>query len=189
MVSVHQSTARTPESTPSGAVTFSGSGQFAGASQLCATLLVPRNRDDVFAFFSDPANLEAITPPWLKFEIVTEPPINMGEGVCIDYKLRVHGIPLRWRSRITGWRPPAAFIDEQVRGPYRAWRHQHLFEEHPDGTLVRDIVDYRVTGGRLVEKLFVRRDLQRIFRYRQQRIAELLSGSAHNARHRMREDP
>lgn len=101
----------------------------------------------------------------------------MHAGALIEYRLRWHGIPLRWTSRITEWEPPRRFVDEQVRGPYRMWRHEHLFEEVDGGTRVRDRVLYAVFAPDVVERLFVRRDVERIFAYRQERLRELFDGS------------
>jgi ligand-binding SRPBCC domain-containing protein len=133
-------------------------------------LPVPRER--LFPFFADVTNLEAITPPFLRFEVLT-PDVEVRAGAIIDYKLRVHGIPLRWRSEITVWEPPHRFVDEQRRGPYRRWHHEHRFEEKDDGTLCIDTVDYAVLGGALIETLFVRRDVERIFAFRQTKLQEL----------------
>lgn len=139
---------------------------------------VPRAREDVFAFFADPQNLEELTPPWLRFRIVAAPSGGLETGATIRYRLRVHGIPLGWTSLISRWDPPLAFVDEQVRGPYRRWVHTHAFEERDGGTLVADRVEYDVPGGRLVHGLFVRRDLERIFDYRAERLAEALGVAA-----------
>lgn len=128
-------------------------------------LWLPQPRDKVFAVFSDAANLDAITPPWLNFRTVTPGPIEMHLGTMIDYKLRVHGFPVRWRSEITAWEPPTRFVDEQRSGPYRLWIHEHIFTERDGGTLVGDRVQYAVPFDRLVHML-VRRDVERIFRYR-----------------------
>ena len=135
---------------------------------------MPLPREKVFPFFADAANLEAITPSFLNFVVLTRAPIVMRVGARIDYNLRVHGLPLRWQSEITAWEPPHRFVDEQRRGPYRLWIHEHRFEERVGGTLCVDHVRYAVFGGRLIEKFFVRRDLARIFAYRQSRIPELL---------------
>ena len=129
--------------------------------------------DRVFAFFSDARNLERLTPPFVGFEILTPTPVEMRVGALIDYRIRLHGLPLRWRSEITAWEPPFRFVDEQRRGPYRQWIHEHRFEARDGGTLVTDTVRYSVLGGALIERLFVRRDIRRIFDYRTARLAEL----------------
>lgn len=127
---------------------------------------LPQPRDRVFEFFADPRNLEQLTPAWLRFEVLNPESIRMGAGASIDYRLRLRGIPLRWRSRIARWDPPHRFVDVQVRGPYREWVHEHRFEAQSGGTRVLDRVDYAVLGGRLVNRLLVRRDLERIFDFR-----------------------
>ena len=127
---------------------------------------LPCPREEIFSFFAEAANLDAITPPWLSFHTVTPAPIAMRAGTVIDHKLRIRGVPIRWRSKITAWEPPARFVDEQVRGPYRLWRHEHLFEERAGGTVVRDRVRYSVPFDFLVHELLVRRDIEKIFAYR-----------------------
>jgi ligand-binding SRPBCC domain-containing protein len=127
---------------------------------------------EVFPFFADARNLEALTPPFLRFEILAPGPIEMRVGALIDYRLRVHGLPLRWRSEITAWDPPHLFVDEQRRGPYRLWRHTHRFAADGEATLVEDDVEYAVLGGALVDALLVRRDLDRIFRFRRDVLRE-----------------
>ena len=114
-----------------------------------------------------------LTPPWLRFEILTTAPIEVRAGTQIDYRLRLHGVPLRWTSEIAAWEPPHRLVDVQRRGPYREWVHEHRFAEQGGGTLVCDHVTYRVFGGMLVERLFVRPDLRRIFAYRRQKLADL----------------
>src|SRR5262249_28075861 len=105
--------------------------------------LVMRPLEECFAFFCDAFNLERITPPFLKFRIVTPRPIQMGQGAVIDYALSLYGIPVRWRTLIDAWAPPGMFVDEQLSGPYALWRHTHTFEAvAPDRTLMRDRVLY-----------------------------------------------
>lgn len=128
--------------------------------------VIDRGIDDVFAFFSDPANLEVITPPWLRFRIVECPAGPLEQGSRIRYRLRVRGFPIGWTSLISRWQPPFEFVDEQLRGPYTKWVHTHTFEERDGQTWMRDRVDYAVLGGWLVNALMVRRDLDRIFDYR-----------------------
>ena len=96
---------------------------------LRAETWLPRPLAEVFHFFSDAENLEKITPPWLKFWIVSPRPIEMQTGTLIDYKLRLKELPLRWQSEISVWDPPYCFVDEQRKGPYRVWKHEHRFEE------------------------------------------------------------
>jgi ligand-binding SRPBCC domain-containing protein len=136
---------------------------------------LPRPRDQVFAFFSEPANLESLTPPWLHFRIVTAAPIVMGPGTLIDYRIRVHGIPISWRSEISVWSPPSRFVDVQVRGPYRRWEHTHSFEQVRDGTIVRDSVEFEVPFS-FVAGPFVRRDVEKIFGYRSQALLARFGG-------------
>lgn len=140
-------------------------------------LWLPRPRDEVFAFFSEARNLESLTPPWLKFEVLTPGPIEMRPGALIDYRIRIHGIPFRWRTEITEWHPPHRFADLQLRGPYTLWHHTHTFDQRHGGTLCGDSVRYRPLGGALVNWLFVRRDVEKIFRYRQQRMKQLFGDS------------
>jgi ligand-binding SRPBCC domain-containing protein len=139
-----------------------------------ARLRLERPLEPVFAFFADAGNLDALTPPWLHFRILTPLPIEMREGAIIDYRLRLRGVPIRWRTEITEWDPPRRFVDVQRRGPYTLWRHEHRFSSVDGGTLVEDHVRYRIRGGRVVHALFVRGDLERIFRHRQSRVRELL---------------
>ena len=139
--------------------------------------LVRRSLREVFGFFARAENLERITPPWLGFALVTPSPVEMRAGTTIEYRLRLHGIPLSWVSVIELWDEGKAFVDRQLRGPYRVWRHQHEFTEVDGGTLVRDRVDYALPFGRvgsLVGLPIVRRDLARIFDYRREAVAGLL---------------
>ncbi len=141
-------------------------------------LWVPRPPAEVFPFFGEARNLETMTPPWLSFEVLTPAPIQMGRGTLIDYRIRVHGIPLRWRTEIAEWEPPHRFIDVQLRGPYVLWHHTHTFEPRDGGTLCLDQVQYRPRGGALINWLFVRRDVERIFAYRQERLQTLFGSPA-----------
>src|SRR4051812_46080102 len=134
---------------------------------------LPVSRDALFPFFADAANLETLTPPWLKFQIVTPHPIEMRAGALIDYRLKVHGFPTRWRSEITSWEPPISFVDEQRRGPFRRWIHEHRLEPRDGGTLVLDRIRYAVPGGALINWLVVRHDVARIFGYRAARLRAL----------------
>ena len=138
-------------------------------------LWLARPRAEVFNFFSDARNLESITPSFLHFVTLTPGPIEMKAGTLIDYKLRVRGFPMRWRTLISAWAPPFRFVDEQLRGPYRQWIHEHTFEERDGGTLAVDVVRYSVLGGALIDWLLVRRDVERIFEFRQRRLREIFS--------------
>ncbi|MFO1488120.1 MAG: SRPBCC family protein [Verrucomicrobiota bacterium] len=137
-------------------------------------LWLPKAPAEVFPFFCDVQNLEAITPVWLNFEVLTPKPINIRAGTLIDYRIRVRGLPIRWRTEITEWDPPRQFVDVQLSGPYTLWHHTHEFEARDGGTLCRDVVRYRPRGGALINWLFVRRDVENIFKFRQQRLRELL---------------
>jgi ligand-binding SRPBCC domain-containing protein len=134
---------------------------------------LPRPREEVFAFFSDARNLETITPPWLRFEVLTPRPIRMRPGTLIDYRRRIHGIPIRWRTEIVEWNPPHRFVDVQLRGPYSLWHHTHTFEVRDGGTLCGDLVRYRPRGGRLMNWLFIRRDVGRIFAFRNEKLTQI----------------
>ncbi|MFN8548538.1 MAG: SRPBCC family protein [Candidatus Eisenbacteria bacterium] len=134
----------------------------------------PRGLEEVFGFFADAGNLEAITPPWLRFRILTPLPIEMRVGALIDYRLSLHGVPIRWRTEITSWEPPHRFVDEQRRGPYRFWRHEHAFEAEAGVVRVRDRVQYAHLGGPLLQALLIEPDLRRIFDYRMEVIASRL---------------
>jgi len=140
-------------------------------------LWLPLPAARLFSFFADAANLEAITPPWLHFEIVTPMPVKMAEGSLIDYRLRVRGVPMRWRTRISAWSPPHRFVDEQIRGPYRLWIHEHTFEERDSGTLARDHVRYAVPFDALLHRWLVRPDIEKIFQHRSDMLKEQFATS------------
>lgn len=143
--------------------------------------------DEAFAFFADVSSLEAITPPWLRFRILTPQPIVLCEGALIDYRLALHGASLRWRTRIERWEPGQCFVDTQIDGPFARWEHTHTFEWQPGGTLIRDHVDYRMplrAVGWLAHRLVIGRDLERIFDYRRDAIARMLGGGQGQSRDR-----
>jgi ligand-binding SRPBCC domain-containing protein len=137
-------------------------------------VIVPTPLDVTFAFFSNAANLERLTPPWLSFRIRSPLPIDMREGAIIDYRITLHGWPIPWRTRIDVWEPGVRFVDRQIRGPYRWWHHEHRFEAVPGGTKVIDLVEY-VPRARLISGPMVRRDVARIFAYRQTMLPQLLT--------------
>jgi ligand-binding SRPBCC domain-containing protein len=141
---------------------------------------LPRPPGEVFPFFADAGNLEAITPHWLAFRIVTPRPIDMRAGTLIDYRLRLHGLPVSWLTRIDAWEPGVRFVDVQLAGPYRLWHHTHEFEpDRAGGTVMRDTVRYALPFGPLgaaAHRLLVARDLAAIFDHRARRVAELITG-------------
>jgi hypothetical protein len=131
--------------------------------------------EDAFDFYADALNLEPMTPPWLHFQVTTPGPITMGAGTLLDYRLRLHGAPIRWQTRIVTWEPSLRFTDTQVRGPYSLWEHTHEFVPDGDGGCeIRDRVRYAIPYGplgELAQRLFVRRDLKRIFDFRRDTFA------------------
>lgn len=150
-----------------------------GEHVLNAETFIPRPRAEVFDFFAAAENLERITPPELGFQIRTPLPIRMRAGALIEYRLRLFGIPFRWRTRIAHWEPGTCFVDEQLEGPYAAWVHTHRFQDAADGTLVTDEVRYRLPFFPVGEAAYplVRSQLKRIFAYRARRLGELLGGA------------
>jgi ligand-binding SRPBCC domain-containing protein len=140
--------------------------------------LVGLSVEDSFAFFADAYNLEALTPPWLRFRILTPRPIQMRKGTTIEYVLTTRRLPIRWRTEIIEWEPGRRFVDAQAKGPFRLWEHIHAFEERDGGTLIRDTVLYRMPYGALgtvAHRILVARDLERIFDYRRDAVDRLLS--------------
>jgi ligand-binding SRPBCC domain-containing protein len=140
--------------------------------------VIARPLEEVFEFFAAALNLELITPPWLRFRLLEDEPIEMGRGTHISYRLRLHGVPIRWVSVIEEWQENQRFVDRQVRGPYRLWRHEHQFARVQGGTEIRDRVDYALPLGLLGELAhgIVQRDLDRIFDYRAAAVARLDRG-------------
>jgi len=142
---------------------------------------LPHHIETVFDFFKSAENLQQITPPWLDFRIISPLPIKMEQGALIDYKLKLGGIPIPWKTEISLWEPPYRFVDTQLKGPYRKWVHTHTFAEKDGGTLMEDLVRYSVPGGLLaplVHEAFVKRQVQKIFAYRKSRIQDIFGSAA-----------
>lgn len=142
---------------------------------------LPGRRDEVFPFFANARNLEAITPEFLQFRILTPEPIKMQSGTLLDYRLKLFGVPFHWQTLIERFEPPYRFVDTQRTGPYRRWHHTHEFHEVDGGTLMIDRVVYELPLGplgSLAHALWVRATLERIFDFRNERIAELLGAAA-----------
>ena len=139
-------------------------------------MTLPLGIDETFAFFADASNLEKITPPELRFCILTPQTLEIIKGTEIDYRLSLYGFPLNWRSRIIEWSPPHRFVDEQIRGPYRLWVHIHRFHEQNGNTTIRDEVWYQLPLWPLGEVVYplVSGELHRIFRFRKQAIWEAI---------------
>jgi ligand-binding SRPBCC domain-containing protein len=134
---------------------------------------------EAFAFYADPANLEPLTPPWLHFSLTSASDGELRAGTRLAYRLRLHGVPIRWRSLIESWNPPQGFVDVQLKGPYALWEHTHTFEPAGEGaTVIHDRVRYAIPLGPigdLAHRLFVRRDLERIFDFRGEALARILA--------------
>lgn len=143
--------------------------------ELSRTQVVPLPLEEAFAFYASPRNLEAITPAWLRFEIV-EAPEMLSRGARLRYRLRLGRVRVSWLTEIVEWTPPRGFVDTQLRGPYREWVHAHRLTAVPGGTEIHDSVRYRVPGGPLAPlvHLAVRPALDAIFDHRARRTAELL---------------
>jgi ligand-binding SRPBCC domain-containing protein len=137
---------------------------------------IARPIDEVFAFFADAGNLERITPPELRFRILSRLPIEMQKGAIIEYRLALFGVPFGWRTMIDHWEPPYRFVDRQLRGPYSEWVHTHLFTPERHGTRMDDRVDYRLPLGPLGLPALplVSHQLRRVFDYREATIQRLL---------------
>ena len=137
---------------------------------------IDRPTNEVYAFFADAGNLERITPPELRFRILTPLPMEMKVGALIEYRLALFGVPFGWHTEISCWEPPHRFVDRQLAGPYRQWVHTHEFTSERNGTRMRDAVEYRLPLAPLgvIALPLVRRQLNRIFDYREATIQRLL---------------
>ncbi len=140
------------------------------------SLVLPRSLEELYPFFAEARNLETITPPWLRFSVLTPAPIEMRAGTLIDYRLAWRGIPIRWRTVIDAWEPPHRFVDRMLKGPYRLWVHEHTFTPVAGAVRCDDRVEYAVPGGALVQRLMVGRDVARIFAYRSAKLREHFGG-------------
>jgi ligand-binding SRPBCC domain-containing protein len=148
--------------------------------KLTCEMLVPLAVAEVFSVFEDPYNLARITPPGLGFRVTSKERVQMRAGAQIEYMIRWMGVPMRWKSVITEYEPPFSFVDEQVSGPYRLWRHRHTFRPSAQGTLVGDLVEYALPFGllgRAANALLVGRRLTQIFAYRQAALSKLLGAA------------
>lgn len=149
-----------------------------GHSEFLSSCWIPKPIEEVFAFFSQAENLEKITPPWLNFKILKQSTPSIEQGTLIDYQLKLHGLPIRWRTEISNWNPPFEFTDTQLKGPYHLWCHTHSFSSLAGGTLMEDCVLYELplgALGRITAGSFVIKDVHAIFDYRQKKIFELLT--------------
>lgn len=141
---------------------------------------IPAPIEEVFAFFSDAHNLEKLTPPYLKFNVLTPHPIKMQKGALIDYKLSLRGLPMTWKTEITDWVPGVMFADNQLKGPYKKWYHTHRFESKDGGTLMKDRIEYIIPGGFLEPLIypFVKKDVESIFDFRTKVMNEMFKPKA-----------
>lgn len=138
--------------------------------------IIDRPLNEVFDFFSKAENLNEITPADMQFKILTPLPINIHKGTLIDYRIKVNGIPFKWRTEITSWNPPYQFIDTQVKGPYSIWIHEHIFEERDGKTYMKDIVKFKSPGWILepiIHTLFIEKKVKAIFNYREEQLLRI----------------
>lgn len=138
--------------------------------------IIERPRTEVFEFFADAGNLEKITPPELNFHIITAQPIDIKKGALIEYRLKLRGIPIHWKTEITEWNPPHSFVDSALKSPYKQWIHLHTFEEGKRGeTIMKDLVRYRLPLEPLgdIAHFFVKKELNYIFDYRRKVVEEI----------------
>jgi len=149
--------------------------RFPNAAVFEKTTFIPRPLGEVFDFFSRAENLEALTPPTVQFEILTPLPIEMRVGAGIDYRIKIHGIPVKWKTEIIVWEPGVQFVDVQLKGPYRLWHHRHTFTEVDGGVSMVDTVHYRSPLHTLLVPLFIRKDIEKIFAHRTTALAELFA--------------
>jgi ligand-binding SRPBCC domain-containing protein len=144
---------------------------------LVSDLRLPATAEEAFALCSDITKLSDMTPPWLHLRMLSDTSHGLSLDAELEYRVRLHGVPFKWRGKITAWDPPHRFVDEQIRGPYRRWVHEHTFEQDGDGVICHDRVEYAHSGGWLVNRFLVRPDLDKIWAYRLQRIRSHLGGA------------
>lgn len=138
--------------------------------------IIARPVKEIFEFFTNAENLNIITPSFIGFKILTNLPIKMMKGTLIEYRIKLNGIPVKWKTEITKWDPPYLFEDTQIKGPYKIWIHEHKFEELGQKTLMTDTVKYLSYGGLLEfipNILFVKNNVKKIFDYREMKIHEI----------------
>ena len=143
--------------------------------QLKTSMKFKKSVEEIFDFFSSINNLDLITPPFLKFRILSNKNVRIQNGTIFKYRLSLHGVPIIWKSRINNWDPPYKFVDEQIMGPFLSWSHLHKFSKENEFTFIEDIVDYKVLGGFLIHELFVKKDLINIFSFRKEKLKKIFS--------------
>lgn len=144
-------------------------------------MLIETSLQETFAFFQDPYNLKKITPPWMRFEVISKDRVEMKKGADIEYRIRWMGLPMYWKTVISEYEPPFLFVDEQAKGPYALWRHRHTFSASPAGARVGDHLEYALPLGwlgRLAHNVVVGRQFREIFAYRQEQLAKIFDGKA-----------
>jgi ligand-binding SRPBCC domain-containing protein len=148
-----------------------------GLDYVHSDIVVAAPLESTFEFFADAANLQKLTPPWLSFQILSRGPVTMREGLEIEYRIALYGVPVPWLTRIDVWEPGSRFVDRQLIGPYRWWHHEHRFEATDAGTRVIDHVEF-LPRARWISRRLVRRDVTRIFAYRRQRLQQIFGTGA-----------
>jgi ligand-binding SRPBCC domain-containing protein len=144
-------------------------------------MLIRRSLAEAFGIFENPYNLAKITPPWLSFQVISKGKVEMRKGAEIDYRIKWLAFPIRWKTIITDYRPPLLFVDEQAKGPYSYWRHQHTFADTGAGVKICDRLEYALPFGvlgRMAHAVIVRKQLRSVFEYRQQQLTEIFEGQA-----------
>ncbi len=137
---------------------------------------LPVTPEELWPFFTNIMNLERITPKWVNFTILTPPNTPVHEGVILDYRIRIRGVRVHWRTRLSVFEPPHRFVDEQIKGPYSLWRHEHRFHEERGGTRCLDRVEFQSPLGIILHPMFVDRDVRRIFEYRARALRTIFGG-------------